>query len=122
SVIGTPTRGPNRRMLVGDHTANLQELEITNNAVTSVDTGTTPVAVYWSPNLTDDGLRLVMWGDDGLGGQIEYYLDRPDFQTPFALHSLGTPGMPYSNAVLTSDCGRLYFLSSGSLVMYVEQL
>ncbi len=73
------------------------------------------------PQLSPDGLRMVMAGTPTSGNMLQtYYVDRPDLTSRFGMPTQidAIPGV--TDAFLTEDCGRLYF-SAIDTVFYVQR-
>jgi len=118
--FGTPSVRGDRRVLV--RTDALHELAEANTGTWAIARTTTlaelGVLSIHSPNLSEDGLRLVFAAS--LGGQeVVMYTDRDSIDAAFrpAVQLANIPPQrrtPY----LTADCGRLYY--STTTVVYAE--
>jgi hypothetical protein len=126
--IGTPTRGPQRRMMLSVYNGfsgfELQEIEFDATAGRVVgpkygnELGFIP---YFAPDLMPDGLR-------GYHGTIndpsELYFDRGSLAEPFT-SARAIESVPGNNdAFITANCARIYIYSSDLRTLFyrVEQV
>ncbi|MDB4956779.1 MAG: hypothetical protein JWO36_4348 [Myxococcales bacterium] len=127
--ISTPTRGPVRRVIVRDNTANLYELIDDGSNTLQMHATYTPadLGVFnaQSAMLSADGMRLVLYGTkpDGNGNVIQsvWYTDRPTIADRFRPVDRMLDVPVITDPFLSEDCARLYFSGIGS-IWYVQQL
>ena len=126
--ISTPTRTvPRHAMVLDNHgylaeviddgTANLQFVRAYSNLQLGI-------ANFNGPQLSPDGLRLVIYGTapqpDGSVLQSVWYSDRPSIDADFRTFD-PLPDVPLiTDPFFTEDCSRLYFSGIGS-IWYVQQ-
>jgi cysteine-rich repeat protein len=121
-VLGMPSRGPTRRIMVWMSSINeLHEYQLDDNDVVT-DLGRVMIPglqIYNGLYLSEDGLRVIGNGTDG-SAFVEFYSVRPTLDAPFGPPQPipGVPGIavPY----MTPTCDRVYFDGFDS-VYYVTQ-
>ena len=131
NYLGTPSRGPLRRVMVVDYNAQtaLLEYELAPSGdlrlldrYSAADLG---VAAFNGSmmNMSPDGLRAVFvaYGVGDTPGEMRvFYADRATVAQRFGAAVL-LPDVPTSReAYLSEDCGRIYFPGLGSL-LYLRQ-
>ncbi len=122
----TPTRRPNRHMLeTGTGDKALHELVETApgtwSEIASYSESELGMLGPSYPELSPDGLRLVLSGTSSSGMTlVVFYSDRPTIADRFrtTVPLAGVP--PASDPFLTEDCARVYFSSLGTIA-YVQQ-
>jgi hypothetical protein len=132
TYFGTPTRAPNRHIMVAacpDVICNdlvVHELVQKDDRswiepgapYRDVDLGV--VQITDAPNLSPDGLRMLLLAEPTVGRSQTFYADRPSIDVRFGpLVLLDT--LPENADFLTADCTRLYFSGLGS-IFYEPQI
>ncbi len=124
-VMSSVSRGPRRHLLVLETNSQMREWQ-------SDDTGTwsevrtymaTDLDIYmiYSVDLSQDGLRLIMYGQDKLANQRIFYSYRNAIDDRFG-PAVEIPTAPHATDLhLTEDCERMYFSGVGA-VFYVRRL
>jgi hypothetical protein len=122
--IGTPTRGPTRRMMVSNYAGLFDvyeiELDSTSGHVVHMYTATElGTMVYFAPFLSPDGLRLYY----SQSSQPMLYWDRPDLGTLFTSPRSVPTAPQVGEAFMTPDCAQLYAFSTDlQALFWVQQL
>lgn len=125
--IGTPSRGPVRRMFVKSLPgADVTEIEIAaDNTWSTIATyGYTDLGVFYAtstPSLSADGLRLVWSGQEvPSASDRSYYATRGSLAERFDSfeNMMGVPGA--ISLFMTEDCANVYFYAA-SAIQYVQQ-
>ena len=122
--VGSPSRGPMRRMFTNLTGLGLAEIEFDETGASTL------IATYTEadlgvqqftglpPNITGDGLRMTFLGSGG--ANAVFYSDRTSVTEKFR-GARPIVGVPAIDSFMTDDCERLYFGALGS-VLYVQQL
>lgn len=122
--FGMPSAGPLRRMMVtGGPSAIMREIEIdaagSQREVQTFNTSNLPFdSVPRPPNLSADGLRMIVYGGNANRYAL-YVLDRSSLDQPFAAQKLDLSAI--YDAFLTEDCSRIYFSDGALGLFYVER-
>lgn len=123
--FGSPSRAPNRRLLVRNTTSDFDEIEIDATGASTKIKTITPASIGLTnlagivPNLSADGLRMVVYGASSTMSGM-FYTDRASLADSFRAATLldDVPGA--GDPFLSEDCSRLYFSAIGS-VFWVQQ-
>jgi len=132
--LGTPTRGPLRRMLIGSmaNLGKVDEIEIapsgSSTTVRSHDAATLGVTlILGAPNMTPDGLRMVFparIGDMSTASSHMMYSDRQSIADPFGTARVLTdiPFVADNSPFLIEGCSRLYTVTtSPSTIVWAQR-
>ncbi|MDB4954788.1 MAG: hypothetical protein JWO36_2357 [Myxococcales bacterium] len=122
--ITSPTRRPNRHVLIVSITGLDEYVDAGNNVWNPTLTHShTQLGVInaSSPFLSADGLRLIIYGiTTGKGEAHAMYTDRTSVDSPFGAATPLTGVPTASDLFMTEDCSRIY-MSGLQSIFYVQQ-
>lgn len=125
--FSSPSRGPDRRLIVTDAARTAHELHEVGTAWVQLGADYDPAALGLAeiagyPRLSADGLRMTLLGSFTTGAFQWMYGERASRGERFTqLRALPDFSFDSGELLVTDDCGHAYYQRSGALGLYFKQ-